>query len=44
MFLAAPFGFKLGAPLSFDQTRNQQYLNLVKDNFNSITATNEMKA
>jgi endo-1,4-beta-xylanase len=42
--LAAPFGFKLGAPLSFDQTRNQQYLNLVKDNFNSITATNEMKA
>ena len=42
--LAAPFGFKLGAPLSYDQTRNQQYLNLVKDNFNSITATNEMKA
>ena len=42
--LAAPFGFKLGAPLSYDQTRNQQYLNLVKENFNSITATNEMKA
>ena len=42
--LSAPYGFKLGAPLSYDQTRNQQYLNLVKDNFNSITATNEMKA
>ena len=42
--LAAPYGFKLGAPLSFDQTRNLKYLNLVKENFNSITATNEMKA
>lgn len=42
--LAAPYGFKLGAPLSYDQTRNQKYLNLVKSHFNSITATNEMKA
>ena len=42
--LAATYGFKMGAPLSYDQTRNQKYLNLVKDNFNSITATNEMKA
>ena len=42
--LAAPYGFKLGAPLSFDQLRNQKYLNLVKAHFNSITTTNEMKA
>ena len=42
--LAAPYGFKLGAPLSFDQLRNQKYLNLVKAHFNSITTTNEKKA
>ncbi len=42
--LAAPYGFKMGAPLSFDQLRNQKYLNLLKSHFNSITATNEMKA
>ena len=42
--LTAPFGFKLGAPLSFDQLRNQKYLSLVKAHFNSITTTNEMKA
>ena len=42
--LAAPYGFKMGAPLSFDQLRNQKYLNLVKSHFNSITTTNEMKA
>ena len=42
--LAAPYGFKMGAPLSYDQLRNQKYLDLVKSHFNSITATNEMKA
>lgn len=42
--LAAPYGFKLGAPLSFDQLRNQTYLDLVKTHFNSLTTTNEMKA
>lgn len=42
--LAAPYGFKMGAPLSYDQTMNLKYLNLVKSHFNSITATNEMKA
>ncbi len=42
--LAAPYGFKLGTCLSFDQLQNQKYLNLVKAHFNSITATNEMKA
>ncbi|MBR3106031.1 MAG: endo-1,4-beta-xylanase [Clostridia bacterium] len=42
--LTAAYGFKLGAPLSFDQLKNQKYLNLVKAHFNSITTTNEMKA
>ena len=42
--LAAPYGFKLGAPLAFNQLQNQKYLNIVKTHFNSITATNEMKA
>ena len=42
--LTAAYGFKLGAPLSYDQLRNQKYLDLVKAHFNSITATNEMKA
>ena len=42
--LAAPYGFKMGAPLSYDQIRNQKYLKLVKAHFNSITTTNEMKA
>ena len=42
--LAAPYGFKLGAPLSFMQLRDNAYLSLVKKHFCSITATNEMKA
>ena len=42
--LAAPYGFKMGAPLSFNQMRDQNYLNFVKQHFNSITTTNEMKA
>lgn len=42
--LTMPYGFKLGAPLSFNQMRDQKYLNFVKQHFNSITTTNEMKA
>ncbi len=42
--LTAPYGFKMGAPLSFDQLRNQKYLSLIKAHFNSVTTTNEMKA
>ena len=42
--LAAPYGFRLGAPLSYNQMRDQRYLALVKKHFNSVTATNEMKA
>ena len=37
--LTAPYGFKLGASLSFDQLRNQKYLKLVRAHFNSITTT-----
>ena len=42
--LAEPYGFKLGAPLSYSQLSDRNYLNLVQTHFNSITATNEMKA
>ena len=42
--LTAPYGFKMGAPLSFNQLRDANYLALVKAHFNSLTATNEMKA
>ena len=42
--LTAPYGFKLGAPLSYFQMRDQNYLNLLKTHFNSMTTTNEMKA
>ena len=42
--LAAPYGFKMGAPLSNGQLGDQKYLSILKAHFNSITATNEMKA
>lgn len=42
--LTAPYGFKLGAPLSFNQLKDENYLALVKQHFNSLTTTNEMKA
>ena len=42
--LAAPYGFKLGAPLSGDQLFNKKYLTLLSTHFNSMTTTNEMKA
>lgn len=42
--LAAPYGLKIGAPLSYSQMTNQSYLSLVHTHFNSVTATNEMKA
>ena len=42
--LAAPHGFKIGAPLSYFQMWDQKYLKLLKSHFNSVTATNEMKA
>ena len=42
--LTVPYGFKMGAPLSFIQLKDENYLNLVKAHFNSMTTTNEMKA
>ena len=42
--LAAPYGFKLGSCLSYNQLRDTKYLNLLKTHFNSVTMTNEMKA
>ncbi len=42
--LAEPYGFRMGAPLSYMQLMDQKYLSILKEHFNSITATNEMKA
>ena len=42
--LAARYGFKMGAPLSFWDLQNRSYLTVIKSSFNSLTATNEMKA
>lgn len=42
--LAAQHGFKMGAALSFYQMNDRAYLEVVARHFNSITATNEMKA
>ena len=42
--LTAPYGFKMGAPLSFNQMKDANYLAFVKEHFNSLTTTNEMKA
>ena len=42
--LTAPYGFKMGAPLSFNQMKDTNYLAFVKEHFNSVTTTNEMKA
>lgn len=42
--LTAQYGFTLGAPLSAGQLSDFKYLQLVKHHFDTITATNEMKA
>jgi len=42
--LAQPHGFLMGAALSYSQLRNNEYLELLKEHFGSITTTNEMKA
>ncbi len=42
--LAARYGFRLGSCLSFNQMRDQKYLDILKAHFNSVTMTNEMKA
>ena len=42
--LTEQYGFRLGTCFSYNQLRDQKYLNLVKAHFSSLTATNEMKA
>lgn len=42
--LSADDGFLMGASFSFSDLKDQPYLDLVARHFNSITATNEMKA
>ena len=42
--LTEKYGFKLGTALSFWDTFNKNFLNVITSNFNSITASNEMKA
>ena len=42
--LAEPWGFKMGAPISYNQMRDTKYLNFIAGQFNSVTTTNEMKA
>ncbi|MBR6571700.1 MAG: endo-1,4-beta-xylanase [Clostridia bacterium] len=42
--LTIPHGFTMGAALSYGQMRDTKYLELLKQHFGSVTATNEMKA
>ena len=42
--LAAPYGFRMGAPLSYWDLQNNSCKTVISTQFNSITATNEMKA
>ncbi len=42
--LAGRYGFKMGAPLSYWDLQNNNCKTVISTNFNSITATNEMKA
>ena len=42
--LTAPYGFKMGAAMSYYQLRDSKYLDVLKQHFNSVTMTNEMKA
>ncbi|MBQ8202323.1 MAG: endo-1,4-beta-xylanase [Clostridia bacterium] len=42
--LTVPLGFTMGAPLSYNQMADGQYLKLLRHHFDTITTTNEMKA
>lgn len=42
--LTQNYGFKMGAAISYSDLQNPKYLQLIKDDFESITATNEFKA
>lgn len=41
---AAPHNFKMGACIAADTVRRQSYTNMIKKDFNSVTACNEFKA
>lgn len=42
--LAAQHGFYLGTAFNYNHLKDQAYLNFIARHFNSVTATNEMKA
>jgi len=42
--LAEPYGFKLGGAFGAGDMKNEAHLNMLKQDFNSVTCTNEMKA
>ena len=42
--LAAEYGFKLGGCLSYNQLKDEKYLDFLATHFNSVTMTNETKA
>ena len=42
--LAEKYGFKVGANISYSLAGDGKYLNLLKGDFNTITASNEFKA
>ena len=42
--LAEKYGFKVGANISYSLAGDGKYLNLMKEDFNTITASNEFKA
>ena len=42
--LTANYGFRLGSCLSYNQITDKKYLSLLREHFNSVTMTNEMKA
>jgi len=41
---AAPYGFKVGGAIGASEIGNQKYKNMISSDFNSVTATNELKA
>ena len=42
--LAEPYGFKLGGAFGAQDMKNEAHLNMLSQDFNSVTCTNEMKA
>lgn len=42
--MAAKYGFKVGSCISYGQVNRSSYISLLKNDYNTITATNEFKA